>query len=253
MSRCFLRLSYRGTAYHGWQVQENANTVQEVLQDSLATLLGLPDIQIVGCGRTDTGVHASEFYAHFDINKGPDEISGLNLLFNMNRILPGDIAIRQIIPVKDDAHSRYHATSRTYQYNISRVKEPFTLDTSYFYFGDLDIERMNEGANVIMEYTDFTSFSKLHTQVKTNNCRVTHAKWEGDGRSLVFTISADRFLRNMVRAIVGTLLDLGRGKSEMVDLRKVIESKDRSAAGPSVPAKGLFLTRVEYPKGLFLQ
>jgi tRNA pseudouridine38-40 synthase len=167
--------------------------------------------------------------------------------------LPTDIAIKKIIPVGADAHSRFHATNRTYQYHISRVKEPFTLNTSYYYYGGLDIDRMNEGSKVIMEYSDFTSFSKLHTQVKTNNCQVTHAGWEGDEESLVFTISADRFLRNMVRAIVGTLLDLGRGKIEMKELRKIIESKDRSAAGPSVPPEGLFLTRVEYPEELFLQ
>jgi tRNA pseudouridine38-40 synthase len=253
VSRYFLKLSFKGTAYHGWQVQENAVSVQEIIQNSLERLLGLPDIQVVGCGRTDTGVHAKEFYAHFDIDKGPDEISRLNLLFNLNRILPMDIAIQRIIPVRKDAHSRFNATSRTYQYHISRMKEPFAFGTSYYYYGDLDVERMNEGSKIVMEYTDFTSFSKLHTQVKTNNCKVSRAEWEEDGKLLVFTISADRFLRNMVRAIVGTLLDLGRGKIRTEDLRKIIESKDRAAAGPSVPPEGLFLSRVEYPEELFLQ
>jgi len=251
MNRYFFKLSYKGTNYHGWQVQENATSVQGVIQNALSTILGVPDIQITGCGRTDTGVHASEFYAHFDLDENPESVTEKNLLFSLNRFLPEDIAIQEILPVYPDANSRFDALSRTYKYFISREKDPFILDTAYYYFGNLNVGRMNEGACLLYDYEDFTSFSKLHTQVKTNNCKVSSAKWEQRDGLLIFTITADRFLRNMVRAVVGTLLDLGREKIGLEDVRNIIESKDRSAAGVSVPPEGLFLTKVEYPESLF--
>jgi len=252
MRRYFLRLSYNGKKYHGWQVQENASSVQQVLQDALSTVLGLPQISITGCGRTDTGVHASEFYAHVDLDENRESIIDKNLLFSLNRYLPDDIAIQEILPVTMKANARFDAISRTYKYFIARHKEPFRLDSSYYYFGKLDIVKMNKGSKILYEYEDFTSFSKVHTQVKTNNCKVSFAAWEEQDKLLVFTITADRFLRNMVRAIVGTLLDLGRDKIDLEDIRQIIENKDRSEAGASVPPEGLFMANVEYPQELFL-
>ena len=243
--RYFIKLAYDGTNYHGWQRQENALTLQEVIETGFSLKLG-EDIRVTGAGRTDTGVHAEEFFAHFDHN---DMMSKLDqLVYSLNVYFPADIVICDIFKVKSDTHARFSAISRTYEYRISRFKDPFNREFVYNYSADLDIDLMNQGAEALFDYEDFTSFSKLHTQVKTNNCKMIHAKWNMRNDLLVFTITADRFLRNMVRAIVGTLLDLGKHKIDLSDLRKIIENKNRSDAGFSVPAKGLFLTKIEYPE-----
>lgn len=244
--RYFIKLAYNGTMYHGWQIQENAVTVQEVITKA-ARLMWDKDFKLIGCGRTDTGVHASAFYAHFDLNedKSMEELN--DLAFRLNRFLPDDIVIYSIFPVKPDLHSRYDAFSRTYQYHIHKRKDPFLYERSWFVHHKLDIGLMNAGGEIIKGYHDFTSFSKANVKRKTNLCKVTKAYWEETGHQLIFTITADRFLHDMVRAIVGTLLDLGQHKISVDELRLIIESKDRCNAGESVPAKGLFLTRVEYP------
>ena len=247
--RYFLELAYKGTRYHGWQVQPNAVTVQEVLDDALNKAIRNDDIHIVGAGRTDTGVHASYFVAHIDVR---EEITDTRMFVNkLNRILPDDIVIYSASPVDKDTHSRFSAVKRTYHYYLQTVRNPFHLDLVFRPHFAPDFEKMNEAAGILTECTDFTSFSKLHTDVSTNNCRVMHAHWEPYKDKWVFTISADRFLRNMVRAIVGTLLDVGRGKITVEDFRTIIESADRSAAGPSAPPQGLFLVDIAYPPGLF--
>lgn len=250
MNRYFIRLSFDGRNYHGWQSQKNAPSVQTLLEKSLSMMLG-SEIRLTGCGRTDAGVHAAMFYAHFNSRMISLE-ERLNLVYKLNGYLPADIGIHGILPVKEDAHARFDAVSRTYRYQISRQKDPFLKDFAYYIFGPLDVNRMNHGAAVVMEYRDFTSFSKLHTQVKTNDCRIMEARWEEREHLLIFTITADRFLRNMVRAIVGTLLELGRNKITLDDLRRIILLKDRQQAGFSVPAWGLFLERVDYPEEIFL-
>jgi tRNA pseudouridine38-40 synthase len=246
--RYFIRLSYKGTNYHGWQIQPNAITVQEVLNKALSTILNC-EINVVGCGRTDTGVHASDFYAHFDVDEQVtfdcDKLS-----FRLNRFLPHDIAIKQTFQVREEAHTRFDAISRTYHYLITKEKNPFRLESHWKVPYELDVEKMNEAAKILFEFEDFTSFSKLHTDVKTNNCKMYHAEWKENGDELVFTVKADRFLRNMVRAIVGTLVEVGRGKMNLEDFRKVIESKNRSNAGSSVPGHGLFLAEIEYPESI---
>jgi tRNA pseudouridine38-40 synthase len=249
--RYFLNLSFKGTSYHGWQVQDNAPSIQAEINKVLSAIYNT-DINVVGCGRTDTGVHAKKFYAHFDLERELQEKDREELQFKLNKMLPTDIAIHDVIPVTNDASARYSAISRTYKYFISRTKDPFNADYSYYYHGNLDVNLMNEGANILYDYEDFTSFSKLHTQVKTNNCKIMHAEWEESNDQIIFTITSDRFLRNMVRAIVGTLLDLGRQKITLEDVRKIIESKDRSEAGFSVPAQGLFLYDVKYPDAIIL-
>lgn len=242
--RYFIQLSYKGTNYHGWQIQPNAITVQEVLNKALTTLLR-EDINVVGAGRTDTGVHASFFMAHFHAETfSPEQI---NLVFRLNRFLPHDIAVQKVFVVNDQAHTRFDAISRTYQYFITKDKNPFRLDTHWKFPGELDVEAMNEAAKVLFDYVDFTSFSKLHTDVKTNDCTIYEARWEDRGDELVFTIKANRFLRNMVRAVVGTLVEVGRGKLDSDGVKGIIESKNRGNAGASVPAHGLFLCEIEYP------
>lgn len=243
MPRYFTELSFKGTRYHGWQVQPNALSVQEVLETTFSTFMR-QKIEVTGAGRTDTGVHASFYVAHFDADSLP--FAPADLVEKLNRFLPNDIALKSIREVDENLHARFSATRRTYQYFISRVKDPFTLDTSYPYLWPLDVEAMNQAAEVLLQWEDFTSFSKLHTDVKTNNCRVTEAFWKEEGTQLVFTISADRFLRNMVRAIVGTLLEVGRGKLARDGLIAILEKKDRSEAGTSVPPQGLFLTDIQY-------
>ena len=246
MSRYFIKLSYNGTNYHGWQLQQNAHSVQAELNDKLSTLLG-ENINVLGCGRTDAGVHAREFYAHFDVKHLP--FTEKDLAYKLNRFLPEDIAIHRIVAVDNELHARFDAVSRTYKYFIARKKSPFNSLFNYFFDGPLDIEAMRDASGVLLQYEDFTSFSKLHTQTATNNCKITTANWELINNELVFTITADRFLRNMVRAIVGTLLEIGKGKLKPEDMQRIIEARDRSQAGFSVPAKGLFLERVEYPYG----
>ena len=249
-NRYFIKLAFNGKNYHGWQMQDNALTIQSVINDALSKLLE-EEINVTGCGRTDTGVHAKEFYAHFDINKILNKNDRENIVFKLNNFLDDSIVIFNIIHVKPDSHARFDAISRTYQYFISRQKDPFDNDFSYYVYGDINIDLMNEGAKILYEYEDLTSFSKLHSDVKTNNCKVLYAKWAENEDKLIFTITADRFLRNMVRAIVGTLLDIGKKKISLKDFRKIIESKNRSDAGYSVPAKGLFLTKIEYPDDIY--
>lgn len=244
MNRYFIQLSYAGTNYHGWQLQQNAHTVQAELTEKLSTILGI-ETAILGCGRTDTGVHAREFYAHFEAKQMP--FTEDDLVFKLNRFLPLDINIDQVFQVAPDMHARFSATSRTYKYYIARKKTPFYNHLSYFYDASLNVQAMQKAAGKLLDYKDFTSFSKSHTQTATNNCEVTEAKWELKGEMLVFTITADRFLRNMVRAVVGTLLEVGKEKLQVEDMHQIIEAKDRSMAGFSVPAQGLFLERVIYP------
>lgn len=248
MKRYFLELSYDGTAYHGWQVQPNGITVQQVLEEALAILLRCPT-EVVGAGRTDAGVHASRMVAHFETEKLFDATV---LVDKLNRLLPPDVAVHGVHPVHEEAHARFSATSRQYKYYVTFGKQPFRRQYAYRCFSKLDYERMNEAASALFEYTDFTSFSKLHTDVKTNNCRIMQARWEQQEDDLwVFTIRADRFLRNMVRAVVGTLLEVGRGKMTVEAFRKVIERKDRCSAGTSVPGHALFLVDVTYPESVY--
>ncbi len=243
MRRYFVELCYKGTGYHGWQIQPNAITVQETLEVAFSLLLK-EKIKIVGAGRTDTGVHATFYTAHFDCNKGI--VDSNELVFKLNRFLKNDISIYKIFNVANDKHARFSAKSRTYEYRVITRKNPFLDDYSYFLYGNIDFSKMNEAAKILFEYEDFTSFSKLHTDTKTNYCKICKAEWIQRGEQHIFIIKADRFLRNMVRAVVGTLLDIGFGKIDITDFRKVIESKNRNKAGFSVPAKALFLTDIQY-------
>ncbi len=247
LQRYFIQLSYNGTNYHGWQVQPNATTVQETIEKGLSTILR-EKIAAVGAGRTDTGVHASFFVAHFDSQK--DNLSHPDFTYKLNSFFPADIAVQKIWKVPADAHARFDAISRTYHYYITTQKDPFGIQASYKYLLPLDLEAMNEAAKTLLGYSDFTSFSRLHTDVKTNNCKIYAAQWEKKGQQLVFSIKADRFLRNMVRAVVGTLLDVGKRKLTVEDVKQIIEKKDRGVAGASAPAEGLFLTHIEYPDEL---
>jgi tRNA pseudouridine38-40 synthase len=240
--RYFIELAYKGTNYHGWQIQPNGNSVQETLQKSLSLLLN-STIEIVGAGRTDAGVHALQMYAHFDFEP---EFDTQNLIHKLNSFLPKDIVILNIIKVNENAHARFDATKRTYEYHIHTQKNPFENEGSYHINYDLDIEKMNDACTVLYRYNDFECFSKVNTDVKTFQCVIFEAHWKKSGNKLVFTISADRFLRNMVRAIVGTMINIGIGKISRSDFEKIIESKDRSQAGFSVPAHGLYLTKIEY-------
>ena len=248
--RYFINLSYDGHNYHGWQIQPGAISVQEVLGKALSTLLR-SETEVVGAGRTDAGVNASMMIAHFDCDKkfsdnDEDKDSLFQLRYRLNKLLPPDIAIHDIYPVADDMHARFSATSRTYHYYILTAKSPFE-PYAYRYPQPLDFQLMNEACRVLFDYIDFTSFSKLHTDVKTNNCRIMHAEWhQVSPIKWEFTITADRFLRNMVRAIVGTLIDVGRGAITIDQFRAIIEKKDRCSAGTSVPGNALFLTEVTY-------
>ncbi|WP_214072707.1 tRNA pseudouridine(38-40) synthase TruA [Mucilaginibacter sp. dw_454] len=259
--RYFIELSYDGTRYHGWQAQPNALAVQEVLDKALSTVLRT-EIETVGCGRTDTGVHAKEFFAHFDFEKSIDDgpwsmverdksmVYGLSTMDktvrSLNSILPHDIAIKNIFLVDDEMHARFSATLRSYQYHIHFNKDPFKQGYSWLLREEPDMELMNEAAKIVTEYTDFSCFSKSNTQAKTNNCKISRAEWVRVDGGIVFHISADRFLRNMVRAIVGTLLMVGKKEISPEAVRGIITSKNRSNAGTSVPACGLYLTEVKY-------
>ena len=231
-----------------WQVQPNAKSVQECLETAISTITR-ETTEVVGAGRTDTGVHASYFVAHFDSSKL--NLDHSDFVHKLNSFLNEDVAIFGITKVRSDAHARFDAVSRTYQYFLNLHKDPFLVETSWHFFRQPDVAKMNEACQILFDYIDFTSFSKLHTDVKTNHCRIKQAEWIQEGKRLVFTVKADRFLRNMVRALVGTLLEVGLGKMNLSDFRKVIELKDRGAAGLSVPAHGLFLTDIEYPEELF--
>jgi tRNA pseudouridine38-40 synthase len=242
--RYFLEFAYNGTHYHGWQLQPNAATVQETLTKAISTLLR-ESIELVGAGRTDAGVHAKQMYAHFDYEKTIDIPI---LVQKMNSFLPIDIVVYNIHPVDAEAHARFDATARTYEYHMHLFKDAFSDDLSFYHFKPLNVELMNEAAKILFEYEDFECFSKTHTDVFTFNCTIYKAHWElKDNNKLIFTISANRFLRNMVRAIVGTLISVGLEKTTLTEFRTIIESKNRGKAGFSVPGKGLFLTKVTYP------
>ncbi len=251
MPRYFVHLAYDGTAYHGWQLQENAHSVQSELEKCLSIKLS-EKISLTGCGRTDTGVHARNYYAHFDLEKPilPEEKPAL--INALNHFLPPDIVLYDIMGVKDDANARFDAISRTYKYYINTKKTPFRRQYAWYVYGPLNIELMQNCADYLLTVEDFTSFSKLHSSAKTNICKLTQAQWQQTDEDLVFTITADRFLRNMVRAIVGTLIETGRGKSTFNDFKEIVESRDRGRAGLSAPAHGLFLEEVVYPEGLFI-
>ena len=249
-TRYFIFISYKGTSYHGWQIQPNSLTVQQILDEALSTVLN-EKITTVGAGRTDTGVHAQFFCAHFE-----SSFTGLslaeNFAFKLNKYLPNDISVNSIRQVLPDANARFSAISRTYNYYISLVKDPFSENTSWYIHGNFNIAIMNEACTILLDNSDFTSFSKLHSDAKTNICTIYEANWSEDRSCLVFTIKADRFLRNMVRAIVGTMVELGSGKMKLIEFREIIRAKDRCKAGRSAPAKGLFLTGIEYPEEIFI-
>jgi tRNA pseudouridine38-40 synthase len=241
--RYFIEFSYNGKAYHGWQNQPNAISVQKVLEEALSKMLRAK-IAVMGAGRTDAGVHASQMFAHFVVE---DEFDIESIVFKLNCYLPKDIAIQYIFKVNEKAHARFSATSRTYKYRISNKKNPFASDFAYHVYFTLDIEKMNKACEILLQYKDFQCFSKSNTDVKTYHCDIKEAYWKLENDEFVFTITADRFLRNMVRAIVGTMIEIGLGKMEVVHLHHVIESKNRSEAGFSVPANGLYLTKIVYP------
>ena len=239
-------LAYNGGNYCGWQVQRNGVSIQELIEKALAILLRVAT-PILGAGRTDAGVHARQMIAHFDA-----EVEDTVMLTEkLNRILPKDITIYKTVRVKDDAHARFDATSRLYKYYITTQKDPFMYPYKYKVHGNIDLDIMDRCSDILFDYVDFTSFSKLHTDVKTNDCTIMYARWEKEGEDYIFTIKANRFLRNMVRAIVGTLLEAGRGKLDEAGMRRIIEAKDRSVAGCSVPGNALFLEEVEYPDEIF--
>lgn len=242
--RNFIQIAFDGTAFHGWQIQDNAHTVQAELNKALSTILR-KEIFTTGCGRTDTGVHATKFYAHFDADLKADEIS--DLMHQLNCILPFDIAVKNIIKVNETCHARFDAVSRTYEYKLHQHKDPFLRYTAWYYPHILDLRLMNSVSKLLLQHTDFSSFSKSRTQTATNNCIISEALWTQTDQIIVFKISANRFLRNMVRAIVGTLLEVGRGKLDSNQFLEILESKNRSEAGPSVPAHGLSLVDISYP------
>lgn len=246
--RYFIEIAYKGTDFHGWQIQPNSISIQENIQNGLSTLMN-QKMEIVGAGRTDTGVHAQQTFAHFDSEKLLDE---KDIAYKLNAILPKTILIRKIIKVTENAHARFDAISRDYEYHIHLAHNPFSIDTSWQISNrKFDVIEMNKAANMLLQHTDFKAFSKSRTDVRNFNCTITHAKWIHDQNELIFHISANRFLRNMVRAIVGTLLDVGEGKTSVADFENVILSKNRKEAGVSVPAKGLFLTGVTYPNTIY--
>ena len=240
--RYFIKLAYNGTQYHGWQYQPNATSVQETMNKAFSVLLNTT-VNLMGAGRTDTGVHAKEMYAHFDF-ESPFDIP--SFIHKLNSYLPKDIVIYDIIPVHDQAHSRFDATKRTYEYHINTFKDAFVQEYSWYFHQSLDISLMNEAAQILFKHTDFQCFSKVNTDVNTFDCTIFEAYWKRENGNLIFTISANRFLRNMVRAIVGTLVNIGLHKITLEDFSAIIESKNRDKAGFSVPAHGLYLTKIEY-------
>lgn len=241
--RYFVQLSYNGKNYHGWQIQPNALAVQQVLNEVFSRFFR-QQISLTGAGRTDTGVHASFFMAHFDIKNSIENPE--NAVFRLNGMLPRDIALQKIFPVSPDANSRFHALRRSYQYHIARQKDPFLSDFSHLFLRPLALEKMNQAAALLTQHSDFTSFAKLHGGSKTNLCKVVSAVWQEKNNQLIFSVKADRFLRNMVRALVGTLLEVGLEKLSVKGFEEVIMKHDRAAAGVSVPPQGLFLTHIEY-------
>lgn len=246
--RYFLKLAYRGTAFHGWQIQPNALSVQELINSKLSLLCG-HSINIVGAGRTDTGVHAKEMYAHFDTDHIMPNLRDFRN--SLNKMLAPDIVIGEILPVQAQAHARFDAIERAYEYHILRKRNPFGQDLAAGIYYELDLAKMQKAAELLKFKGDFSSFSKSNTQTKTNICELREAFWEQQGDFWIFHVRADRFLRNMVRAIVGSLLEVGRGRMDLSEFKAMIEAKDRRLAGESVPAKGLYLTRVSYPDTIF--
>jgi tRNA pseudouridine38-40 synthase len=250
--RYFIELAYKGTNYHGWQIQPDAKSVQETLNKSLSILLH-STIDVVGAGRTDSGVHAKQMFAHFDFET---EIDTLQLVQKLNSFLPKDIVINTIFKVNDESHARFDAIKRTYEYHIHIKKDAFENEASYQFNQSLDIEKMNQACAILYKHNDFECFSKVNTDVRTFDCIIFQAHWtlgvdeqsgaKQIGNKIVFTITANRFLRNMVRAIVGTMISVGTEKISLADFEKIIESKDRNEAGFSVPAHGLYLTKIEY-------
>ena len=245
--RYFIDISYDGSNYHGWQIQPNADTVQHQINLAFSTILN-EQINVLGAGRTDTGVHAKKMIAHFDTNQ---TIDFEKFKYRINGFLKNDISLNDIYKVKEDAHARFSAISRTYEYRVSRTKNPFSVN-SYFLLRDLDFQSMKKACKFLHGSHDYTSFAKLHSENYTNNCEVYIANWKEDENLLIFTIKANRFLRNMVRAIVGTLIEIGEGKISFSDIETILMSKDRSKAGYSVPANGLSLIDIEYPKEILI-
>ncbi|WP_264564926.1 tRNA pseudouridine(38-40) synthase TruA [Flavobacterium sp. N3904] len=240
--RYFIKLAYNGTNYHGWQYQPNAASVQETMNKAFSVILNT-EINLMGAGRTDTGVHAKEMYAHFDLETAFDIP---NTIHKLNSFLPKDIVVYAILPVADEAHCRFDATKRTYEYHINTFKNAFLQEQSWYFHQKLDLDLMNEAAKSLLNHTDFQCFSKVNTDVNTFDCSIFEAYWKKVDDKLIFTISANRFLRNMVRSIVGTLINIGLHKITLDDFEKIIESKNRDKAGFSVPAHGLYLTKIEY-------
>lgn len=240
--RYFIKLAYNGTQYHGWQIQPNAASVQETMNKAFSVILN-SEISLMGAGRTDTGVHAKEMYAHFDLEK-PFDIPVT--IHKLNSFLPKDIVIYSVFPVADDAHTRFDAIKRTYEYHINTFKDAFLQEQSWYFHQKLDLDLMNKAASLLLKHTDFQCFSKVNTDVNTFDCTIFEAQWKQENDKLIFTISANRFLRNMVRSIVGTLINIGLHKITLADFETIIESKNRERAGFSVPAHGLYLTKIEY-------
>lgn len=243
--RYFIELSYNGSTFHGWQIQPNTRTIQEEINLALSTILK-KKILVVGAGRTDTGVHAEKMCAHFDYENNFD--IG-NIIKKLNGFLPNNIMINKIYKVKDNAHSRFDALNRTYKYYISNKRNLFNQNI-YLHYKELDIKAMNSACKYFLGKQDFTSFSKLNTQTHTNNCEIISINFKQENEYLLFTIKANRFLRNMVRAIVGTLIKVGEHKIEPIGIKQIIETKDRCKAGASLPAHALFLVDIEYPKSI---
>ncbi|MEM0518564.1 tRNA pseudouridine(38-40) synthase TruA [Aequorivita flava] len=247
--RYFIEIAYNGKNYFGWQRQPEQNSVQQVLEEALSTLLR-KQLKLTGAGRTDAGVHAKQLFAHFDF----DVIEDLEaLVYRLNSFLPKDISVKKFFKVKDDAHARFHATERAYKYIVILGKDPFLQDFSFQLHKTPDVILMNQAAELLLHHRDFQCFSRTNTDVKTYHCSIVKAQWEAKNNKLTFTIVADRFLRNMVRAVVGTLLDVGFGKTTIEEFSEILQSKNRENAGASAPAQGLFLTKVVYPDSIFLR
>lgn len=246
--RYFFTIAYRGTQYHGWQKQPNAITIQQKVEEVFSTILNQP-IEITGSGRTDSGVHATRQVFHLDLQ---EDLEPGQLLFKANKMLPADVALVDVKAVKDEVHARFDAISRSYQYKIINQKDAFSADLSYYFTKDIDVQKMNEAAALLFDFEDFESFSKVKTDVFTFNCKIFEAEWKQEGPTLVFYISANRFLRGMVRAIVGTLMEVGQHRISPEDFKNVIEEKKRTSAGRAVPAHGLYLTEVKYPQQIYL-
>ncbi|MDQ3393795.1 MAG: tRNA pseudouridine(38-40) synthase TruA [Bacteroidota bacterium] len=245
--RFFLEIAYRGTAYHGWQIQKNAVTVQEVLNKILSKLLS-HEVATIGSGRTDTGVHALQQFVHIDSTM---DLMDEGFMYRMNKMLPREITLKSVKKVKEDAHARFDAISRSYEYRIITEKNPFLIDLRYYYSKSLDLDTMNEASKFLLEQNDFESFSKVKTDVRTFNCKIARAEWIRNHEGITFYISADRFLRGMVRAIVGTLLEVGQNKLTVKDFEEIIKSKNRRSAGKAAPAHGLFFSNISFPEHIF--